>query len=103
MINITKPYHDVHNNSREALPQTPRIDRKLGIWSFLKRVRRNMTDREIMRCMGFTEPNQVRPRITEMIHEKPPRLEQKGSTIENGRKVRLVGLPCSIGEQRRIF
>lgn len=25
------------------------------------------TDREVMRGMGFTEPNQVRPRITELI------------------------------------
>lgn len=43
--------------------------RQQNILSFLENQRVEMTDRQIMFRMGFTEPNAVRPRITELIEK----------------------------------
>ena len=51
------------------------------------------TDREIMTRMGYTDPNSVRPRITELVDTKM--LIEKDSTKckTTGKTVRVVGLP----------
>ena len=93
----TKPYHDIHKNSKEGLSITPRIDRKVLILSVYRQTGQSMTDRQIMRILGYSEPNMVRPRITELIREG--KLVEVGKIIKNGRTVRLTALPCSVGEQ----
>jgi predicted HTH transcriptional regulator len=51
------------------------------------------TDRDVMRGMGFKEPNAVRPRITELIDAG--RLAELRSVRcpETGKTVRVVGIP----------
>jgi hypothetical protein len=48
-----------------------------------------LTDREVMRRMNFSDPNQVRPRATELVDAGL--LEEAGDTIdkETGKRVRL--------------
>jgi predicted HTH transcriptional regulator len=52
------------------------------------------TDRQIMRGLGYTDPNKVRPRITELIkvHHKLAELRHEVDPETNTR-VRVVGLP----------
>ena len=52
----------------------------------------SFTDREIMLGLGFTDPNCVRPRITELINRGV--LEECGSLIDHhtGKRVRKVRL-----------
>jgi predicted HTH transcriptional regulator len=53
------------------------------------------TDRQIMRRLGFIEPNSVRPRISELI--EAGQLLEVGSTKDSvtGKTVRIVGLPLT--------
>lgn len=46
------------------------------------------TDREVMDMLGTTDPNRVRPRVTELV--KAGVLVEVGKRKENGRAVRLV-------------
>lgn len=43
--------------------------RAVAVYLYVKRFGRS-TDREVMKGMGFTDPNKVRPRITELIEAK---------------------------------
>lgn len=54
------------------------------------------TDRDIMKRLGFVEPNTVRPSITGLIEDML--LEESGSIKcpLTGKKVRVVSLPKSI-------
>lgn len=56
------------------------------------------TDRQIMRGLGFTDPNAVRPRVTELVDALL--LAEVGETrdAETGKTVRLVDLRKSQGE-----
>lgn len=56
------------------------------------------TDRQIMRGLGFTDPNSVRPRVTELVDALL--LSEVGETrdAETGKTVRLVDLRKSQGE-----
>ena len=58
-----------HQNSREAYRDTCELReaRQVAIYTHCLEVRFPQTDREIMRSLGFDEPNQVRPRITKLI------------------------------------
>ena len=49
------------------------------------------TDRQVMAGLGFTDPNKVRPRITELVDAKL--LVEIDKRIENNRKVRVVDIP----------
>lgn len=55
------------------------------------------TDRQVMAGLGFREPNQVRPRITELVAIGA--LREVGSTCcpTTGKTVRVVGLPPAQG------
>lgn len=56
------------------------------------------TDREIMRALGYSDPNKVRPRITELVDAGM--LAEVGSTRdpETGKTVRLVDVAPGRGE-----
>lgn len=56
------------------------------------------TDREVMSGMGFTDPNKVRPRISEMI-KLGVLTEYNVPAMENGRHVRVVW--CAIPQHER--
>lgn len=58
------------------------------------------TDREVMKGMGFTDMNSVRPRITELVDTGL--LSQVGSKEcpVTGKRVRVVGVP---DPQRALF
>ena len=65
---------------------------------------REMTDREIMKALGFTDPNTVRPRVTELI--KAGILQEYGFTLdsETGKRVRVVRItPKAPGKQEELF
>jgi len=57
-INSLKAYHTEHDKLSK---------RARAIHEFLQLHAGPYTDRQIMGFMGFTEPNAVRPRITEMV------------------------------------
>ena len=60
------------------------------------------TDREVMRGMGFSEPNAVRPRITELI-EAGKLMEVGGIRCQvTGKTVRRVDIRRSRWEQQEI-
>lgn len=63
--------------------------REMMILAALRRVG-SITDRGLMLLLGFTEPNQVRPRITHLI--KVGAVIEAGSTIcgTTGKRVRLL-------------
>lgn len=62
----------IHSNSASAFSEereTGRMSKRAAaILRWLNARPRPFTDREVMTGMGFQDPNQVRPRITELIH-----------------------------------
>jgi hypothetical protein len=79
-----------HPNSRTSLKQTDKEQRQRQILDVLTRERKAMTDREIMRYLGFTDPNMVRPRITELLAAGT--IREAGNKFDSGtlRTVRTV-------------
>lgn len=61
----------MHINSLQAYyeEKTKLSRRSRDILSHLEKFRGPFTDRQIMERMGFSEPNAVRPRITELIEK----------------------------------
>ncbi len=59
------------------------------------------TDREVMTGLGFTDPNKVRPRITELVDAKL--FIEIGKRHENGRPVRVVDLAPIQRQQESLF
>tara|TARA_X000001388_G_scaffold28812_1_gene20349 strand:- start:342 stop:620 length:279 start_codon:yes stop_codon:yes gene_type:complete len=70
----------MHNNSLKAYyEEKPKLSkRSKDIYNFFKENERMYTDREVQLALGFSEPNQVRPRITELI--KTGMLTEMGKT-----------------------
>ena len=58
------------------------------------------TDRRVMRGLGFTDPNKVRPRITELIKDGVLRDVASERDFDTGKTVRVVDL---IATQRDLF
>lgn len=92
----------VHAHSAEAyFAELPKLNRRAA--AILHEIRENGkgTDREIMRRMGFTDPNAVRPRITELVDAKL--LEEVGETTcpITRKTVRVVDVPRK--PQRELF
>jgi hypothetical protein len=79
----------VHANSVSAYHSLNISDRAQAVLKVYVEATYPMADREVMRRMGFTEPNQVRPRCTELI--EAGLLEECGDTIdkETQKRVRL--------------
>ena len=69
----------MHWNSLEAYDEErAKLNKRANaIFLYMRDLGSPITDRNVMRDMGFTEPNAVRPRITEMI--KIGLMEEVGS------------------------
>ncbi len=84
----------IHNNSiRTYYEEKPKLNKRAKlIYEYLLDLPPNCchTDREIMMALGYSEPNQVRPRITELV--KMGMLHEVGKTKCDitGKNVRLV-------------
>lgn len=89
----------VHENSLLAYrSETQRITlRAATVFAWVCRHGRS-TDREIMRGLGFNDPNKVRPRITELV--TAGMLAEVGSIrdAETGKTVRQVDIAPGRGE-----
>lgn len=57
----------IHANSLSAFRTLDRHGRAEAILSIYRSSMRPLTDRQVMEHLGFTEMNQVRPRISELI------------------------------------
>jgi hypothetical protein len=79
--------HMIHDNSIEAFHTLDRHTRKLMVLACYERADRPLTDREVCKMLGFSDPNSVRPRTTEAIQSGD--LVECGKVKENGRTVRL--------------
>lgn len=56
-----------HETRKEAYETAPRLIRRQAVLEALGKDR--LTAREIMSKMGFTDPNSVRPRVTELMQD----------------------------------
>jgi hypothetical protein len=81
-----------HPNSADSLKQVDREKRYEQILDALECEQRPMTDREVMRYLRFSDPNMVRPRITELVEQKRLREGESVKCKETGRTVRTVAL-----------
>ena len=85
----------MHANSVKAYAEGRAVlnERSRAVLSIYRLTRRQMTDRECMCIMHFTDPNAVRPRITELIDAGL--LVECGKTKDaiTGKTVRLVRAP----------
>lgn len=85
----------IHENSKRSLRD---VQEKVGgrcqlILDCLRKNSRGMSDRDIMMDLSFTDPNAVRPRVTELI--KRGMVEECLNSAQcaiTGRRVRLVRL-----------
>lgn len=93
----------IHENSKQALYEERKSlsDRASKIYEYVRGQSSNsFTDRQIMTNLGFTEPNQVRPRITELV--------ERGLLYESGsakcdvtdKTVRLVKIVSDVNKQQ---
>jgi hypothetical protein len=59
----------IHEHSRKAYHEmlATLTERQRVIYDYVQQNNLRLTDREIMRALDFNEPNQVRPRITELV------------------------------------
>lgn len=64
--------HAMHPNSLAAFAaiKDDRSERAEQIYALLRRMDRPMSDREIMKYLGFTERNATAPRITELLENR---------------------------------
>lgn len=88
--------HATHENSRACLDEMADAlsARGRAVHAVLCRSAFPVTDRQVMRALGFVEPNAVRPRITELIAEGWAEEVGAMKCRETGKSVRLVrGLP----------
>ena len=91
--------HQMHEHSiasfRQDIKKFGQRNKTISLWLLSNKIG---TDREIMLGCGFREPNQVRPRITELI--KQGYVYQIGKKYDpiTDRMVRLVALNVEIGE-----
>lgn len=70
----------VHTNSLSAYHSLDIGERAAAVLKVYAEASTPLTDREVMRRMGFTDPNQVRPRTTELVEEGL--LEECGTAID---------------------
>lgn len=85
----THATHEMHENSLQAYRQTApaRLTRTQVIMQWIAG-RGPVTDRQVMQGLGFSDPNKVRPRITELVDLGD--LVECGRTREDGHQVRRV-------------
>jgi hypothetical protein len=83
--------HSMHQNSLAAYyqEQDKLAGRALLIWTVLL-AQGAMTDRQLMEDMGFTDPNAVRPRLTELCKAHWCYEAGNINCHSTGKRVRLV-------------
>lgn len=97
-------FHDTHKNSKETLHKISDLSqRHQNIFFTYRQNERPLTDRQVKNKMGLEDMNEVRPRITELIHENF--LKECGTAIdEKTRKpVRLVRVRYYEEPQQKLF
>lgn len=77
----------VHVNSLAAYHSLNLGERAAQVLAVYVESLQPLTDREVMERLGFTDPNAVRPRVTDLVDAKL--LEECGSDTGGGRKVRV--------------
>ena len=84
----------MHANSLEAYRQSEDIlgRRALLVVAWIE-LNGPATDRQVMRGMGYTDPNAVRPRITEAVKAGQLIELRNVRDPETGKTVRVVGRP----------
>lgn len=84
--------HSLEGHREEQPTFAPRLSAILAVYAQHGR----LTDRDVMRRLGYTDPNSVRPRVTEAI--KAGLLEEIGLTEDRvtGKTVRV----CAIAAPR---
>jgi hypothetical protein len=91
-VRTVKRDQDVHANSVKVYREdTAKISKRASeVLRLLKVSGVALTDREVMKSLGFTDPNSVRPRITELIDAGL--IKEAGTTTDEltGKKVRRV-------------
>ncbi len=82
----------MHENSLSSWSALDRGMRAKSVLSVYQQSADPLTDREVMQWLGFTDCNQVRPRITELLRSGA--LQECGKMVDNTsrRKVRLCAL-----------
>ena len=83
----------MHENSYNAyVSEIPKMSKRANqIYRFLNENRDvRFTDRDVMTGLGYTEPNQVRPRITELLRTKRVIEVGKQKCETTGKHVRLI-------------
>lgn len=88
---MTHAAHRLHENSLAAYrAEESRLSKRAE--AVLAWIRENgaHTDREVMRGMGFSEPNAVRPRITELLELHKLTEVCSRRCPETGKTVRVV-------------
>jgi hypothetical protein len=83
----------MHDNSYNAyVSEIPKMSKRANqIFKFLNENRDiRFTDRDVMIGLGYSEPNQVRPRITELIRTKRVLEVGKKRCETTGKNVRLI-------------
>lgn len=92
----------VHDNSIAAFEDMDRDTRQTIVFDCYRSYPKGLTDREVMKLLGFIDMNTVRPRVTEMVNGERPRLEEIGKRRDDvtGRSVRVVSIlvPSKQGE-----
>lgn len=94
--------HRMHENSLASYEKA-RADlstRAAQVWSWVQQHGAH-TDREIMAGLGYSDPNKVRPRVTELVESGM--LEEMAKRKENGRMVRVVCVPAAKPVQQALF
>jgi hypothetical protein len=96
--------HSLHANSLTAYrEERPKLNgRKKLIYDYISR-RGPCTDREIMSALGFSEPNAIRPRCTELL--QMGLLTESDSIRDDltGKRVRRLSVNRNAPEQRVMF
>lgn len=91
-VRTVKRDQDVHANSVKVYREDQHKigHRAMMVLHTVKELNRPCTDREVMQALGFTDPNSVRPRITELIDAGL--IKEAGTTTDEltGKKVRRV-------------
>lgn len=89
---MVKSWRQMDDNSLAAYPRENRLTREALVFNVYRKLGRALTDRQVKEFLGMEEMNDVRPTITRMTKEVPPRLEKAGETKDHktGKTVRTV-------------
>lgn len=89
----------IHRNSREAYAEG-RLDlfprRTREILAVFEGSKHPLTDRQVMEKLGKTDPNAVRPRITELVDAGVLKEEGSINDLATGKRVRFCSIALSV-------